>query len=124
MSRQYFTKDSAQPFADAVLIDGRTLYLSGRIGLVPGTRNVPSSAEEEARRLLDDLKQVLSAAGMSMANLVQLQVFCSDVSLWQTFNEIYKEYFDGPLPARAFVGSGTLLFGARFEMIGIAIRDA
>ena len=124
MSRQYFTKDSAQPFADAVLIDGRTLYLSGRIGLVPGTRNVPSSAEEEARRLLDDLKQVLSAAGMSMANLVQLQVFCSDVSLWQTFNEIYKEYFDGPLPPRAFVGSGTLLFGARFEMIGVAIKDA
>ncbi len=61
---------------------------------------------------------------MSMANLVQLQVFCSDVSLWQTFNEIYKEYFDGPLPPRAFVGSGTLLFGARFEMIGVAINDA
>ena len=57
MSRQYFTKDSAQPFADAVLIDGRTLYLSGRIGLVPGTRkrsfvrrrrSAPSSRRPEA----------------------------------------------------------------------------
>jgi reactive intermediate/imine deaminase len=112
----------AAPFSDAVLV-GDTLYLAGRIGFVPGTRQVPATAEEEARNVLDQFKTVLSEAGMTMDDLVSVQVFCSDVSLFDTWNKVYPTYFASKdLPARAFLGSGPLLFGARFEMQAIAVR--
>jgi 2-iminobutanoate/2-iminopropanoate deaminase len=123
MPRQYLSTNSDLPFADAVLIDGKTLYLSGRIGLIPGKFEVPISAEEEAHLLMQDIGRVLALAGMTTAHIVQLTIHCPDVSLWQSFNAVYRQYFDGPLPARAFLGSGPLLFGARFEAIGIAVRD-
>ena len=114
-------KDPKLPFSDAVLV-GDTLYLSGRLGLKPGTREVPATAEEEARNILDQFKQVLAAAGMTMDDLVSVQVFCSDVSLFDTWNSVYPTYFTKELPARAFLGSGKLLFGARFEMQAIAVK--
>jgi reactive intermediate/imine deaminase len=109
------------PFSDAVLV-GDTLYLAGRIGFVPGTRQVPSTPEEEARILLDDYKKVLAEAGMTMDDIVSVQVFCSDVKLFDQWNKVYPAYFGKDLPARAFIGSGPLLFGARFEMQAIAVR--
>jgi reactive intermediate/imine deaminase len=111
----------AAPFSDAVLV-GDTLYLAGRLGFVPGTRQIPTSAEEEARNVLDQFKAVLAEAGMTMDDLVSVQVFCSDVSLFDTWNKVYPTYFGKELPARAFIGSGPLLFGARFEMQAIAVR--
>ena len=59
----------------------------------------------------------------TMDDLVQVQVFCSDLSLYQDFNKLYASYFDGGAPARAFVGSGPLLFEARFEINGIAVTN-
>jgi 2-iminobutanoate/2-iminopropanoate deaminase len=111
----------AAPFSDAVLV-GDTLYLAGRIGLKPGTREVPATAEEEARNVLDQYKTVLAEAGMTMDDIVSVQVFCSDVKLFDTWNRIYPTYFGKDLPARAFIGAGPLLFGARFEMQAIAVR--
>jgi 2-iminobutanoate/2-iminopropanoate deaminase len=111
----------AAPFSDAVLV-GDTLYLAGRIGLVPGTREIPATAEEEARNVLDQFKAVLAEAGMTMDDLVSVQVFCSDVKLFDTWNKVYPTYFGKDLPARAFLGAGPLLFGARFEVQGIAVR--
>jgi 2-iminobutanoate/2-iminopropanoate deaminase len=124
MARQYLCSNPDMPFADAVLVDAKTLYLSGRIGLLPGQFVVPESVEDEAHLLMQDVARVLALAGMKMSDLVQLQIFCSDVSLWQRFNAVYRTYFDDQLPARAFLGSGALLFGARFELIGIAVKDA
>ena len=109
------------PFSDAVLV-GDTLYLAGRIGFLPGTRTVPATAEEEAKLVLDQYKTVLAEAGMTMDDLVSVQVFCSDLSLFDKWNKVYPTYFGKDLPARAFIGSGSLLFGARFEMQGIAVR--
>jgi enamine deaminase RidA (YjgF/YER057c/UK114 family) len=123
LSREYFARNPAYPFADAVLVDGRTLYLSGRIGFVAGTTQIPESVEDEANAVLTDMQDVLAMAGMTMDSLVSLQVFCSDVSLWERFNAVYRTYFTGPLPPRAFLGSGTLLFGARFELMGIGVKD-
>ena len=115
--------DPSRPFSDAVLVDGKTLYLSGRIGLIPGTTTVPETAEEEAHLVMQDFQRVLGMAGMTLDNLVSVQIFASDVSLWERFNAVYCTYFTGKLPARAFLGSGTLLFGARFELQGIAVKD-
>lgn len=108
------------PFSKGVLA-GNAFYLSGHIGLDPATRKPPSDAEHEARMMLDAFRETLSRAGFKMADLVFVQVFCSDVSLFEKFNSVYGTYFTEPFPARAFIGSGPLLFGARFEIQGIAV---
>jgi len=122
--RRYFVlpgRPALLPFSDAVLA-GDTLYLAGRIGLDPKTGSPPNPTEEEARLVLDGVRGALAAASMTMDDLVYVQVFCSDVSLFERFNAVYRGYFGAELPARAFLGSGPLLFGARFEAQGIAAR--
>ena len=123
MSRRYIQKNPARPFSDAVLVDDTTLYLSGRIGLKPGIDEIPGTVEEEVHLLMQDLQQLLRSAEMELEELVFLQVFSPDVALWAPFNEIYRQYFTGPMPPRSFIGSGPLLFGAHFELQGIAVRD-
>ena len=110
------------PFSDAVW-HGDTLYLSGHIGLDPKTGKPGATPEEEARLVLDGIKRTLEAAGLAMENLVSVQIFCSDVSLFEKFNTVYRTYFQGEFPARAFLGAGRLLFDARFEVQGIAARS-
>jgi reactive intermediate/imine deaminase len=109
------------PFSDAVLV-GDTLYLSGRIGIDPATGLAPADLEQEISLLLDGLRDVLRAAGMTMDDLVLVQIFCPDLSLFDHFNARYRTYFEHELPARAFLGSGTLLRNGRFEVQGIAVR--
>lgn len=108
------------PFSGGVLV-GNTLYLAGKIGLTPD-RKVPATAEEEARLVLNDVKATLEKVGMSMDDLVSMQIFCSDVKHYDAFNRVYRTYFKKEFPARAFLGAGTLLFGARFEVQGIAVK--
>lgn len=111
---------TAVPFSGAVWV-GNTLYLSGTLGRTPDGR-VPDTAEEEARRVLNNVRAILEAAGLTMDDLVSVQVFCSDVSHYDAFNRVYRTYFTREFPARAFLGSGPLLFGMRFEVQGIAAR--
>jgi reactive intermediate/imine deaminase len=124
-TRRYIEPSSAAdtttlPFSGAVQV-GNTLYLSGAIGL-DANGEVPATAEEEARNVLTRVRGRLESAGMSMDDLVSVQVFCSDVGHYDAFNRVYRTFFSGEFPARAFLGSGTLLFGARFEVQGIAVR--
>ena len=111
------------PFSSGVLV-GDTFYISGHIGVDPGTKKISPDAEQEARLMLDSFRETLSRGGCAMDDLVYVQIFCSDVSLFEKFNAIYKTYFGRNLPARAFIGSGPLLFGARFEMQGIAVKQS
>lgn len=122
--REYINPRSAAdtgvpPFSGAVRT-GNTLYLSGMLGLVNG--QVPEDPKEEARVLLDSIKSTLEAAGMTMDDLVFVQIFCADVAHYDAFNEVYRTYFTREFPARAFLGSGTLLFNARFEIQSIAVK--
>jgi 2-iminobutanoate/2-iminopropanoate deaminase len=114
-------KTAQAPFSDAILT-GNTLYLAGRIGLDPKTGKAPDKIEDEIKLLLDGEKDVLAAAGMTMDDLVYVQIFCSDLSLYDKFNPIYKSYFTKELPARAFVGAGSLLRGGHFELQAIAVK--
>ncbi len=107
------------PFSDAVLV-GDTLYVSGRIGLDPRTGQAPADLDREIKLLLDGFQAVLAAGGMTMDDLVQVTIFCPDVSLFDKWNAAYRTYFKGELPARAFIGSGPLLRGGHFEMMGVA----
>ena len=109
------------PFSDAVLVSD-TLYLSGRIGIDPATGAAATDLDQEIELLLDGVRDVLKAADMTMDDLVFVQIYCPDLSLFSHFNERYRSYFKSDLPARAFLGSGPLLLNARFELQGIAIR--
>lgn len=109
------------PLSDAILV-GHTLYISGRAGLDLTTMTVPADPKQEARLLLEDFKRILGSAGMTLDDLVSVTVYCPDLPLYGAFNEVYRSYFSTDFPARAFVGSGPLLFGAHFEMQGIAVR--
>lgn len=109
------------PFSDGVLV-GDTLYLAGKIGVDPETGRAPDDVEKEIRILLDGVKTTLAAADMTMDDLVSVQIYCPDLSLYEKFNEIYRTYFTKDFPARAFIGSGPLLRGGRFEAQGIAIK--
>ena len=108
------------PFSDAVRV-GETLYVAGRLGVDRSTSRPPADPVDEARALMDDVAKVLAAAGMTCDDLVNVTVFAPDVSHFATFNAVYVSYFTGPLPARAFIGSGPLLFGCRFELTAIAV---
>jgi reactive intermediate/imine deaminase len=108
------------PFSGAVLV-GDTLYLSGALGL-EGNQQVPASPDAEATNVLNNIQKTLAEAGMTMDDLVFVQVYCADVSHYDAFNKIYRGYFKQEYPARAFLGSGKLLFGARFEVQGIAVK--
>jgi 2-iminobutanoate/2-iminopropanoate deaminase len=101
---------------------GNTLYLSGRIGIDPATGVCPSDLGQELNLLFKGFQAVLQKAGMSMDDLVWVQVYSPDISLWEQFNAEYVKHFSKDLPARAFIGSGPLLKGGRFEMMGIAVR--
>ncbi len=122
-ARRYINlpKPVQAPFSDGVLV-GNTLYIAGRLGLEPKTGKLPDDIEQEVRIVLDGVKSVLSEAGMTMDDLVSVQVFCPDVSLYGKFNDVYKTYFRKDYPARAFVGVGPLLRGAHFEINGIAVK--
>jgi len=111
---------SGGPFSGAVLA-GNTLYVSGTLGL-GSDRQVPATAEAEASNVLNNVKGTLEDAGMTMDDLVSVQVFSSDVADYAAFNEVYRTYFEKEFPARAFVGAGPLLFGARFEVLGVAVK--
>ncbi len=115
------TKSMNLPLNDAVLV-GNTLYISGRGGMDLTTMKVPEDPKEEAKLLMEDYKAILALAEMSMENLVSVTVYCPDLKLYRPFNEVYKSYFTKEFPARAFVGSGPLLFGIRFEMQAIAVK--
>jgi 2-iminobutanoate/2-iminopropanoate deaminase len=111
----------ALPFSDCVLV-GNTLYVSGHVGTDAKTGAVPASAKEEARLLMEDIKHTVEGAGMTIDDLVMVQVLCTDLDLFGTFNSVYRTYFHGGFPARAFMGCSKLLFGAHFEITAIAVK--
>jgi 2-iminobutanoate/2-iminopropanoate deaminase len=110
------------PYSDGILA-GNTLYLAGRIGLDPKTGKPPAEVEDEIKLMLDSLKGTLNQAGMSMDDLVYVQIACSDLSLYDKFNAVYKTYFTTKdFPPREFIGAGALLRGGHFELQAIAVK--
>lgn len=86
------SKNAAQfnlPFSDGVLT-GNTLYVAGHLGLDPETGKPPASAEQEVKFALNGIRETVEPAGMNMDDLVSVQVFCSDLSRYETFNTVYR----------------------------------
>lgn len=111
------------PFSDAV-VAGNTLYIAGHIGVSGKAEQNSSGGEEEARLVMNNVKQTVESAGFAMDDIVSLQVFCTDLKLYEAFNSVYRTYFHGHFPARAFVGVDKLVRGAKFEVTGIAVKKS
>lgn len=115
------SEEGSSPFSGAVRA-GDTLYISGMLGLENG--QVPEDPAQEARNMLDSIQSTLEDAGMSMDDLVHVTIYATNLEDYGAFNEVYRSYFSEAFPARAFVGAGSLLAGARFEMQSIAVRGS
>ncbi len=104
---------------------GNTVYLSGQIPLDPATMEVVAGGiEAQIRRVFDNLHAVAEAAGGSLADVVKLNVFLTDLAHFPTVNEIMAEYFREPYPARAAVGVAALPKGVPVEMEAVLVLDA
>ncbi|MBI3406047.1 MAG: RidA family protein [Acidobacteria bacterium] len=115
------TRGFQAPYSDAVLVND-TLYISGRVGFDHKTGHPPEKLEDEIRLVMDGVKITLATAGMTMDDLVWVQVYCRDVRLFDRFNKVYKTYFGDDLPARSFIGAGALLHEGNFQIQAIAVK--
>ena len=109
------------PFSDAVLV-GDTLYLSGNVGQ-DASGKVPDDFAEEARQALKNLGVVLKAAGFDYPDVVKVNVFLTDMSRFDDWNKVYREFFKTDLPARSTVGVTALARGAKLELEMIAVKS-
>src|SRR5437763_14142557 len=94
--RKYIVKprpadSKALPFREGVLL-GNTLYIAGHIGLDAKTNMPPASPEEEARLMMNDIKQTVESAGSAMTDVVPIQVLCTALKLYATINSSYQTY--------------------------------
>lgn len=109
------------PLSEAVRV-GRTLYLSGQIGLEPGSmRLVAGGIRAESRQTMQNIQRVLEAHGYSMRDVIKCTVLLADISEWNTFNETYRAFFTERFPARTAAGVNGLALGARVEVECVAV---
>jgi reactive intermediate/imine deaminase len=111
------------PYAQAIRADG-IVYTSGQIGIDPATGAlVPGGIEAQTRRVLENLKAVLAAAGSSLDRVLRVGVYLTDLGHFQAMNRIFAEYLDRHRPARSTIGVAALPMGALVEMDMIALCD-
>lgn len=109
------------PFSSAVRV-GSLLFLSGQVGVQPGTTQlVPGGIEAEARQALENIKAVLEYAGSSLDRVVKCTVFLGNLEHYGTMNRVYASYFPENPPARSTVGANGLALGAAVEIECIAL---
>ena len=110
------------PYSQAILA-GDTLYVSGQIPINPATGElVTGTVEEQTRQVLENVKAVVEAAGMTLDNVVKTGVFIKDMNDFGAINGVYAQYFVDATPARACVEVARLPKDVRIEMEAIAVR--
>jgi reactive intermediate/imine deaminase len=127
MSRHIITTDKAPQaigtYSQAVKV-GNTVYLSGQIPLEPATMQlIEGDMRSQIVRVFENLKAIATAAGGSLADIVKLTVYLTDLNHFPLVNEVMATYFKEPYPARAAVGVVQLPKGATVEMDAIMVID-
>ncbi len=111
---------SIGPYSQAIAV-GETLYCSGQIPIDPATGNIESAdVAVQARRVFENIKAVLAAAGLDFSDTVKTTVFLTDLNDFSVVNKTYGEYFDKPYPARSCVQVSALPKGAKIEVEVVA----
>lgn len=111
------------PFSDAVRV-GNLLFLSGKIGNIPGTMNLaPGGIQGETRQTLENIRTSLQRYGATMDDVVKCTVFLADMGEWGKMNEVYKTFFPVNKPARSALGVNGLALDSRVEIECIAVLD-
>jgi reactive intermediate/imine deaminase len=114
------SEDLDLPFSSAVRVDN-TLYVSGNIGVMPGTMELAEGGiRGETRQTMENIKRTLETFGSSLDNVVKCTVFLADMAEWGTMNDVYRTYFENP-PARSALGASGLALDARVEIECIAV---
>ncbi|RNC79697.1 MAG: RidA family protein [Balneola sp.] len=120
-SGKILPEEADLPFSEAVLVDN-TLYLSGQIGIIPGTLTlVEGGIGAESKQVMENIKTTLEAHDFNMNDILKCTIMIDDISQWSSFNEIYKTYFEEPYPARSAFGADGLALGAAIEVECIAV---
>ena len=118
-----FEKGSKKPFCEAVRV-GHMLYLSGQLGITPGTTElVLGGIAEETRQTLENIRAVLERHGSSLDRVVKCTIFLADIAEWPSMNEVYVTYFRDKKPARSAVAGSGLALGARVEIDCVAVVE-
>jgi 2-iminobutanoate/2-iminopropanoate deaminase len=126
MEKSFINTQSAPapigPYNQAVLVNG-TLYISGQICIDPQTGNLKNrDIQEETHQVMQNLKAILSEAGMSFSNVVKTTIFINDMNQFSEINEIYGKYFSGNFPARETVQVAALPKFVNIEISMIAVQ--
>ena len=128
MSRQRILTDKAPKaigsYSQAIRT-GQTVYLSGQIPLDPANMKVvDGSIEQQIERVFENLAAVAEAAGGSLAHVVKLTVYLTDLAHFPRINEVMARFFEEPYPARAAIGVAALPLGVPVEIDAILVLDA
>lgn len=103
------------PFTPGILVDG-TLYVAGFSGEDAKTGVIPEDFETEVKQALDKIGVILKEADMDYKDVVSVQVYLTDMKLFDQMNKVYRTYFDEPRPTRSIMGIKELIGPARFEI--------
>lgn len=127
MSKEIISTEKAPQaigtYSQAIKVNG-TVYLSGQIPLVPETMEmVEGDISAQIKRVFDNLEAVAQASGGSMADIVKLNVFLTDLSNFPVVNEVMATYFTEPYPARAAIGVAALPKAADVEMDAVMVIE-
>lgn len=107
-------------YSQAVKV-GNTVYLSGQIGFVPKTMELVDGIEEQTEQMFKNLKAVVETSGATLANIVKLNIYLTDMNNFAIVNTVMAKYFVAPYPARAAIGVKELPRGALVEADGVAV---
>ncbi|MBC8315829.1 MAG: RidA family protein [Bacteroidales bacterium] len=97
------------------------IYLSGQLPVDPETKTIPETIEEQSSLVLSKIAQLLTEAGSSKQQVLQMRVYISDIALWDQVNDVYSEFFGDHKPVRCIVPTRELHFGSLVEMEATAV---
>jgi len=104
------------PYSQAVIYKDM-IYLSGQGAVDPSTNQlITGTIEKEAKLALENIKIIMESAGSSLDNILQVSVYLADIREYARFNDVYRDYFHDPMPARTCVEVKQLPFGLRIEI--------
>ena len=111
------------PYSQAVECNGM-VFVSGQLPVDPMTGEMPDTPAEQARRALENVRAIVESSGCTMADCVEVTIYLTDLSAFAQVNEVYKEFFAEPYPARSCIEVSAVPKGAMLEIDAIAIRSS